>query len=240
MNTENQKIKFVSYLRVSTKKQGVDGLGVSSQRIDITKYLNNANGLLISEFVETESGTKTNRKELEKALKHCKDNNANLIVSRLDRLTRNSKFLFTLLESKVNIVFADMPNIDITLLKILSIIAEKEVQKIRENTKKALNAKKLRGEKLGIDKETLKKYSYLGGLSMKENALNCQHNQRAYAMIKALKQQSLSFRQIAKELNTSGFRTKSNTLYSVSQIIRIYNTFQGKAMQSIETNKKAS
>jgi DNA invertase Pin-like site-specific DNA recombinase len=64
--------KFISYLRVSTAKQGQSGLGLEAQRKAVTDYLNGGNWSLLAEFVEVESGKKNDRPELNKALAHCK------------------------------------------------------------------------------------------------------------------------------------------------------------------------
>ena len=50
------KGKFVSYLRVSTDKQGRSGLGVEAQREAVARYLNGGRWKLVAEYVETESG----------------------------------------------------------------------------------------------------------------------------------------------------------------------------------------
>ena len=66
MVTANQK--FVSYLRVSTERQGHSGLGLEAQRKAVLDYLNGGNWTLVAEFVETESGAKDDRPELAAAM----------------------------------------------------------------------------------------------------------------------------------------------------------------------------
>ena len=53
--------KFVSYLRVSTDKQGRSGLGLEAQREAVTSYLNGGRWTVTAEYVETESGRKSDR-----------------------------------------------------------------------------------------------------------------------------------------------------------------------------------
>jgi hypothetical protein len=53
--------KFVSYLRVSTDKQGRSGLGLEAQRDAVASYLNGAKRRLVAEYVETESGKRADR-----------------------------------------------------------------------------------------------------------------------------------------------------------------------------------
>jgi DNA invertase Pin-like site-specific DNA recombinase len=85
--------KFVSYLRVSTKRQGESGLGVEAQREAVTAYLNGGRWRLVEEFVEVESGKRDdNRPELEKAFAACRVYNAKLVIAKLDRLSRDAHF----------------------------------------------------------------------------------------------------------------------------------------------------
>jgi DNA invertase Pin-like site-specific DNA recombinase len=44
--------KFVSYLRVSTDRQGKSGLGLEAQRHQVEQHLGSVGGDLVSEFVE--------------------------------------------------------------------------------------------------------------------------------------------------------------------------------------------
>lgn len=48
--------RFISYLRVSTDRQGRSGLGLEAQRAAVTDYLNGGAWTLIAEVVEIESG----------------------------------------------------------------------------------------------------------------------------------------------------------------------------------------
>jgi DNA invertase Pin-like site-specific DNA recombinase len=48
--------RFVSYLRVSTSKQGALGLGIEAQREAIEDYLSGGRWTLLAKFVEVESG----------------------------------------------------------------------------------------------------------------------------------------------------------------------------------------
>ena len=85
--------KFVSYLRVSTDRQGKSGLGLEAQRESIAQYLNGGSWQLVGEFVEVESGRNSERRELENALALCRAYRAALIVANVSRLTRSVAFL---------------------------------------------------------------------------------------------------------------------------------------------------
>jgi DNA invertase Pin-like site-specific DNA recombinase len=60
--------KFISYLRVSTDKQGRSGLGIEAQREAVTRYLNGGRWTVAAEYVETESGKRSDRPKLAAAL----------------------------------------------------------------------------------------------------------------------------------------------------------------------------
>jgi DNA invertase Pin-like site-specific DNA recombinase len=146
--------KFVSYLRVSTDKQGRSGLGLEAQRSTVENYLNGGRWTLVAEYVETESGKRSDRPKLAKTLAHVKAIGATVVFAKLDRLYRNAKFLLALIDSGVDVIFCDLPQIPPGamgrfLLTQMASVAELEAGLISERTKAALAAAKARGVKLG-------------------------------------------------------------------------------------------
>lgn len=146
-------MKFVSYLRVSTSRQGKSGLGIEAQRSAVTGFLS-ANGAdHLQEFVEVETGKRSDRPELNKALAMCRLHRAVLVVAKVDRLTRSSSFLHKLLDAKVDVRFCDLPQIEGPtgrfLLQQMVAVAELEAAMISARTKAALQACKQRGKILG-------------------------------------------------------------------------------------------
>jgi DNA invertase Pin-like site-specific DNA recombinase len=146
--------KFVSYLRVSTDKQGRSGLGVEAQRAAVESYLNGGRWTLAAEYVESESGKRSNRPQLAKALAHAKAIGATVVFAKLDRLTRNVDLLRSLVASDVDLVFCDLPHVPPGamgrfLLTQMASVAELEGGLISERTRAALTAAKARGAKLG-------------------------------------------------------------------------------------------
>src|SRR5258705_2642764 len=94
--------RWVSYLRVSTARQGESGLGLDAQRKAVADYLNGGSWKLLAEFTEIESGKRSdNRPQLAAAFALCRKKRATLIIARLDRLSRNVAFIATLLDSNV-------------------------------------------------------------------------------------------------------------------------------------------
>ena len=145
--------KWVSYLRVSTGRQGRSGLGLEAQRKAVDDYLNGGRWKLIKEFVEVESGKRSdNRPQLEAALAACRLHGAKLVIAKLDRLSRDAHFLLGLDKAGVDFVAADMPNANRLTVGIMAMVAEEERRMISARTKAALAAAKRRGVQLGGDR----------------------------------------------------------------------------------------
>lgn len=141
--------RFVSYLRVSTARQGASGLGLEAQRAAVASYLNGGSWELVQEFVEVESGKRNDRPALASALRACRKDRAILVIAKLDRLARNVAFISNLMESGVEFIAVDMPQANRFVVHILAAVAEQEAEAISKRTKAALAAAKARGTKLG-------------------------------------------------------------------------------------------
>jgi DNA invertase Pin-like site-specific DNA recombinase len=140
--------QFVAYYRVSTERQGRSGLGLDAQRSAVLDYINGG-AELVGEFTETESGKRSDRPELVKALEACRRKKARLVIAKLDRLSRNLAFIATLMESGVEFVAVDNPHANKLTVHILAAVAQHEREMISERTKAALAAAKARGKRLG-------------------------------------------------------------------------------------------
>ena len=148
--------RFVLLLRVSTQKQGADGLGIASQRRDIELFLNQRpDATVIREFVEVESGGKElhERPVLREAMDLCRSTGATLLVAKLSRLSRDAAFVLTLMkDTSIQFKVASMPDADNFQLGIYALLNQQEREQISTRTKAALAAAKARGVKLGNPK----------------------------------------------------------------------------------------
>lgn len=142
-------MKIVSYLRVSTAKQGRSGLGLEAQRESIERYAAQRAAVVLQTFTETESGKLNSRPELGRAINLAKLTGATLVIAKLDRLSRNAAFLLSLRDSGVKFIAADMPDANELTVGVMALVAQQEREAISLRTKEALAAAKARGTKLG-------------------------------------------------------------------------------------------
>ena len=144
-------IQFIKYVRVSTKGQGDSGLGLEAQERDINLYLDNYAQEpfeVIAEFIEVASGAKTERPKLKEAIELSRKTKATILVSKLDRISRDVEQIAGLIK-RVDFKVAQFPNADKFMLHIYAALAEQERDFISLRTREALKAAKARGVVLG-------------------------------------------------------------------------------------------
>ncbi|RVJ16631.1 DNA invertase [Sinorhizobium medicae] len=145
--------QYITYIRVSTSEQGKSGLGLEAQQRDINIFLEQFSEVpfeVIGEFQDIQSGGDDDRPELAKALALARKTGAELLIAKLDRLSRKVSFIATIMDDpKVKLRVASMPHADKFQLHIYAALAEQERDFISARTKAALQAAKARGVKLG-------------------------------------------------------------------------------------------
>jgi len=223
--------KFVSYLRVSTAKQGRSGLGLDAQRHSVNGFLIGYQGSLVEEVVEVESGKRSSRPELARALSLCRIHRATLLVAKLDRLARNVAFISALMESGVSFQAIDLPNANNLTVHIMAAMAEYEAKAVSERTKVALAAAKARGTLLGI-------HSWRGGGKPWEVRTVALKGNQASSQVRALRAAKhaadllpvvaviqangkISLRQLAAALNERKIPTARGGLWGAMQVKRL-------------------
>lgn len=217
---------YVAYLRQSTTKQEKSGLGIEAQRNIIHSFVKEA--LIIAEFVETESGKKSDRPKLQEALALCRKTNSILIVAKLDRLSRNVAFTSKLLESDVEITFCDFPQANRLILHIISSIAEYEANLISQRTRLSLKAKKERGVQLGKSENLMKKHNEAIAHSNQTNRTKAQNNvnnMRAVALLRSMVKEELTLSQMTIRLNEQGFVTSKGCKFQIVQVQRLIQRY---------------
>ncbi len=204
-------MKIVSYLRVSTARQGHSGLGLDAQRTAIQAYADTKGASVVKEFVEVESGKVNTRPKLTAALHLAKVTGSVLVIAKLDRLSRNATFLLALRDSGVRFVAADMPDANELTVGIMALVAQQEREAISKRTKEALQAAKRRGTVLGNPNgaEALRKAGK--GNTAGVQAIQFQANAHAEdlrSVVQDLAGEGItSLGMIAKTLNDRGIQT---------------------------------
>lgn len=211
--------KFVAYFRVSTQKQGVNGLGMDAQKETVRQFLSNG-GELVGEFVEVETGKGANalakRPQLAAALALCKKNGAKLLIAKLDRLARNVHFVSGLMESKVKFVACDMPEANDLTIHVMAAFAEHEAKRISQRTKEGLAAAKARGVALGVAG-----YKNLS-LKLEERSQNADLiAKRLWPVMSAFKSKGLSQRAMVLALNSAGIPASKGGNWTLIQLQRV-------------------
>ena len=219
---------FIAYYRVSTKMQSVSGLGLEAQKASVLNYIKHNGNRIIGEFTEVESGKNNNRPELLKAINEAKQNNATLVIAKLDRLSRNLTFISTLMDTKVKFICADMPDANELTISIFASLAQWERKKISQRTKEALKAKKERepnwipGTPANLTKEAILK-AHASTSYKARNDMNVRH---AYHYIAPLRDQGQSYQAIATMLNEEGYKTRSGMNFHAMQVYNILRRFE--------------
>ena len=102
----------VAYLRVSTQRQQRSGRGIDAQRAFIQRFAAAESLTIVAEFVEFESGkgfdALDRRPQLAAALAAAKAAKCNVIVAKLDRLSRDVAFVAGLMAQRVPFMVAEL------------------------------------------------------------------------------------------------------------------------------------
>ncbi len=204
-------MRIVSYIRVSTQKQGQSGLGLEAQMSAITQYARQHKAEVIKTFTEVESGKNNARLELASAIHLSRVTGATLVIAKLDRLSRNANFLLTLRDSGIKFIAADMPEANYLTIGIMALVAQQEREAISNRTKEALQAAKARGTKLGNPNGAAALRRAGKGNSASLKAIATRSNRHAWNLrpvIDALHAKGIeSLGEIARELNERGMLT---------------------------------
>jgi DNA invertase Pin-like site-specific DNA recombinase len=216
--------RFISYLRVSTQRQGKSGLGLEAQREAVASYLNGGSWTLVQEVVEVESGKRNDRPALASALSLCRIHGCKLLVAKLDRLARNVAFISALMEAGVEFEAVDLPQANRLTVHIMAAMAEHEAGAISARTKAALAAAKARGTRLGGYRWDISAVASKGNAESVRvrSAKAAKRAGDLLPVIESVKASgATSLHQIAAGLNMRGIRTARGGQWSAVQVRRV-------------------
>lgn len=211
--------QYVIYTRVSTEDQGRSGLGLEAQERDIAIFLDKFSDIpfeVLGEFRDVQSGADADRPELTKALELVRKTGAELLIAKLDRLSRKMSFIATLMDDKkVKLRVAQMPQADKFQLHIYAALAEQERTFISERTKAALKAAKGRGVRLGgLRDKTMKRNEAIQVKADTEAA-------KVMKIIGPLRASGQTLSAIAETLDSMNIPTSRGGKWTPTQVSRV-------------------
>jgi DNA invertase Pin-like site-specific DNA recombinase len=214
----------VAYYRVSTKQLRRSGLGIEAQRATVARFAEAEQIRLICEYVEAESGKGADaldrRPQLAAALAAARSAKCPVIVSKLDRLSRDVAFISGLMAQRVPFIVAELgPHAEPFMLHLYAALAEKERRLISERTKTALGVKRAQGVKLG-NPRNIRAAGELGRQALVSAADQFARNiLPAVTAIRSAGTTSLGG--ISKALNKQGIRTARGKRWHVSSVANL-------------------
>lgn len=217
----------LAYLRVSTTEQGNRGNGLEAQQAAIATFAR-AEGLMVVEWVrEVETGKGADalarRPKLAHALKQAKRLKCPVLVSKLDRLSRDVAFISGLMTQGVPFIVSELgKDIDPFILHLYAALSEKERKLISSRTREALQVLKVKlaaeGKKLG-NPRNLVQAQQKGAAATKAASDN--YARSVLPMIEGFKQRGMTLQQIANELNSRSVPTLRGGEWHASTIVKI-------------------
>ena len=247
MPKKEPKQLYVAYYRVSTQKQNKE---MATQKTAVKNYLKDRWPPEKS-FTEIESGKSDyNRPKLQEALDYCYKNKATLIVAKLDRLSRDLEFIGWIQKTPIKFVCCDMPQATRETIGFMGVMARWERDIISKRTKEALAEKKKKGKKLGshrpevrkgLEKWRQKRKRIRKALEKQQHAERAvkpkqgtpepllkltkaqQADQRIIPIIKVMRDEHKTFKEIAEALNKSKTPSRYGGMWHKTSVLRVAN-----------------
>ena len=211
--------KYVGYVRTSTGRQV---LGLDEQKSRIDQFIQASNDELIDIITEQESGKNNKRIGLDAAINLCTKNGYTLLFTKLDRLSREVEFLFTLRNKGVKLRCIELPELNTLTLGIFGTVAQYERELISNRTKRSLaELKKIK--KLGTPKNLTVAARKKGVEVVIQNKVDNENWKRAITYIEhfQMKHGYINYTEISKELNDKGYKTRNGCEFSAGTVRRL-------------------
>lgn len=222
-------MRYVAYLRVSTREQGQSRLGLEAQCSAISRFATSRDGEIVAILEEIASGRRDDfhgRPKLETAIATARRLGVPLVVARLDRLSRSVALTSRLLASKVEFISVDMPNASRVTLQLAAVLAEYESRLTGERTRAAMAAARERGASFGarswhFSPESRRKAAEGARAAHVARAREAYIDFASEAVV--LRNDGRSWTAIAEFLNAKGYTVVGGgrwTIHSVQRLVR--------------------
>ncbi len=211
--------KYVGYIRTSTGRQV---LGLEEQKSRINQFIETTSGELVEIISEQETGKNNNREKLNLALNLCVKNGYTLLFTKLDRLSREVEFLFTLRNKGIKLRCIDLPELNTLTLGIFGSVAQWERELISSRTKRGLK-ELAKTRKLGTPSNLTSEAKKKGVESIIRNRIENENWKLARTFIEhfQMKKGYTSLTEISNELNVNGYKTRRGCSYSPGIVKRL-------------------
>jgi DNA invertase Pin-like site-specific DNA recombinase len=221
-------MQAVAYTRVSSREQGKSGLGLEAQAAAIRAFAAREHIEVLQWFREVEtakrvSDTLTRRPQLNAALRAARAVRGPVLVSKLDRLSRDVHFVSGLMAERVEFIVTELGRqADPFVLHLFAALAEKERQLISERTKAGLAAAKARGVKLGNPKLGRVSRRHTAAWRREERDRAQAHAKKLRGVIRQVQREGhTSLRAIAGRLNDLGVPSARGGTWSAMTVSRL-------------------
>jgi DNA invertase Pin-like site-specific DNA recombinase len=211
---------YIAYVRTSTGRQV---LGLEDQQLRINQFIQSTGDNLIEIVIEQESGKNNNRVKLDYATNLCIKHGYTLLFTKLDRLSREVEFLFTLRNKGVKLRCIELPELNTLTLGIFGSVAQWERELISNRTKNGLAALKARGVKLGSPANLTVDARKKGVESIIKKRVENENWKVAKMFIEhfQMKNGYINYTKISNELNIIGYKTRNGKHFNPSTVRRL-------------------
>ena len=210
----------VLYRRVSSSEQGKSGLGLEAQASTIARFCEAEGFTAEASYTDVASGKLSldGRPGLAAALARAARLKCPVVVSKLDRLSRDVAFISGLMAKGVPFIVAELgADVDPFVLHLFAALGQKERQLISQRTKDAL-APMVGTGRLG-NKSNLTEAQARGRAG--NVAASAAFASRVLPLVGRLKAGGLSMNAIAGQLNASNMPTMRGGQWTAKAVSRV-------------------
>ena len=225
--------KAIIVKRVSTTEQKRSSLSLINQEQVCFHFCRDNGFEIVAIYEDVVSGKvrPEDRAGLSEALKQAREENATIVISKLDRLSRSVEDIARMMNQGIPFLVVETPEATPFMLHIYSAIAEMERQTISARIKSALKVKKeelaKEGKKLGGPK--IKKARKQASKVNKQRfiAFRAKVGPKAFSIQSELRAEGVrpTYKAIANLMNEREIKTMSGKQWSPSGVMQLMKTF---------------